>query len=59
MITSGGRNMGCMKLVGEAFRESAFSLSVDQNKRVVVLGIGSWTTTRGNDALLIANVYIL
>jgi hypothetical protein len=56
MITSGGRNLGCMKLVGEAFRESGYMLNLNEKKRVVVLSIGSWTTTRGNETLLLANV---
>ena len=58
IITSGGRNMGCMKLVGEAFKETGFSLKLNDTKKVVVLSIGSWTTTRGNEALLNSNVIL-
>ncbi len=46
--------MGCMKLVGEAFRENG--ISINESKKVSVVSIASWTTTRGNDELIIGNV---
>lgn len=55
MIISGGMHLGCMKLVGEAFKDTGYS----SDDRVPILGISNWTTIRGNEALVYANVLIL
>jgi hypothetical protein len=40
---------GCMKLMGEAMRDVASTLSPD--KQIVLLGIANWTTIRNNHIL--------
>ncbi len=47
--------MGCMKMVGEAFKDNHL---LDEKHRAVVLGIANWTTVRGNQALINNNVRI-
>ena len=54
MVTSGGQDMGCMKLVGEAFKENSFKF--DESKQVVVLAISNWRTIRGKEILKNENV---
>jgi hypothetical protein len=50
LITSGGTYNGCMKLVGEAFKENA--LSVDPSKVVTVLGITNWDSIYNKTTLI-------
>jgi hypothetical protein len=52
-VITGGINLGCMKLVGEAFKDAS---SRSDSKKIVILGIANWTTVRGNQNLLISNV---
>jgi hypothetical protein len=49
-ITTGGSYNGCMKLVGEAFEDNA--LSIDPEKKVVVLGIANWCTVTNYEKLI-------
>ena len=49
-ITSGGSYKGCMKLVGEAFKENA--LSLDPNQKVTVLGIPNWCSVAKYESLI-------
>lgn len=49
LITTGGTYNGCMKLVGEAFKEN--SLSVDSNQIADVLGIATWGSIQNNHLL--------
>ena len=49
-ITSGGSYNGCMKVVGEAFKDNA--LAIDPDKKVVVLGIANWSTVTNRDLLI-------
>ena len=42
--------MGCMQLVGEAFKEN--SLSIDPSLIVPVLGIGNWCTAANYESLI-------
>lgn len=53
LITSGGSYSGCMKLVGEAFREN--SLSIDLNHKINLLGIASWGSVCNNYKLINAS----
>jgi hypothetical protein len=50
LITTGGSYNGCMKLVGEAFKENA--LSIDPSKKVVVLGIANWCSVTKYESLI-------
>jgi hypothetical protein len=46
--------MGCMKLVGEAFKDS-----LEENaQRTVILGIANWHSIRGKESLITKNVFI-
>lgn len=54
MIISGGMHMGCMKLVGEAFKDNTYSFN--DNQKITVLGITNWRTVRGNESLVTVNV---
>jgi hypothetical protein len=47
--------MGCMKLVGEVFKEN---FSIESRMKPVVLGVTNWTTIRGNESLLNKNVIL-
>ena len=53
LITSGGSYSGCMKLVGEAFKENA--LSMDLNAKVNLLGIRNWGAVTNNHLLINVN----
>lgn len=55
IITSGGTYNGCMKLIGEAFRENA--LSVDPTKIVTVLGIANWGSIHNNKNLITTVIF--
>jgi hypothetical protein len=50
LIITGGSYNGCMKLVGEAFKNNAASISLEQ--RIVLLGIANWGTVSNNDKLV-------
>ena len=50
LVTTGGTNSGCMKLVGEAFKNN--SLSSDLDKRVTLLGIANWGSVTNNAKLI-------
>ena len=50
MITSGGSYSGCMKLVGEAFKENA--LSMDFSAKINLLGIRNWGSVTNNHLLI-------
>ncbi|RNA09709.1 transient receptor potential cation channel subfamily M member 3 isoform X26 [Brachionus plicatilis] len=50
LVTTGGTNGGCMKLVGEAFRLNAFS--IDQSNKVNLLGIADWCPVYNKSALI-------
>ena len=50
LVTTGGTNSGCMKLVGEAFKNN--SLSSDLDKRVTLLGIANWGSVTNNTKLI-------
>jgi hypothetical protein len=49
-VISGGSYMGCMQLVGEAFKEN--SLSIDPSLIVPVLGIANWCTAANYESLI-------
>lgn len=51
LITTGGTYNGCMKLVGEAFKEN--SLSIDSDQMADVLGIATWGSIQNNERLII------
>lgn len=46
--------MGCMKLVGEAFKDTIYSPG--DKLKTVVLGIANWHTVRGKSYLITNNV---
>ena len=48
--TSGGKNQGCMKLVGDAFKQN--SETIDPSQKVVVLGISDWCTIARKENLI-------
>jgi hypothetical protein len=48
---------GCMKLVGDAFKQN--SESIDPNQKVVVLGISDWGTTARKETLIRDNVRLI
>ena len=48
-IITGGFNLGVMKYVGDAMWENS---SLFQTKRIVVLGIATWTMTLHNEKLI-------
>ena len=50
-IIDGGSHMGCMQLVGEAFKEECKTYGNEEN-RTVLLGIANWTTVREKDDLI-------
>ena len=50
IIITGGSYNGCMKLVGEAFKNNA--LSIDCDKRISLLGIANWGTVTNNEKLV-------
>ena len=50
LIITGGSYNGCMKLVGEAFKDNA--LSVDLAQRIVLLGVANWGTVSNNEKLV-------
>ena len=49
-VSTGGTYRGCMKLVGEAFKEN--TLSIDPNEKIVVLGIANWGSVKKSELLL-------
>lgn len=50
LIVTGGTYNGCMKLVGEAFKNNA--LSIDLAQRIVLLGIANWGSVANNEKLI-------
>ncbi len=50
LILTGGSYNGCMKLVGEAFKNNAASISMDQ--RITLLGVANWGSVSNNDKLV-------
>ena len=52
-VTTAGYYKGYMKLIGEAFKENL--LSLDPNKKVVVLGIASWCAVANYNQLIKVN----
>lgn len=50
LITTGGSYSGCMKLVGEAFKDNA--LSMDVSHKISILGIANWGTVTSNYKLI-------
>ena len=53
-VTSGGSYNGCMRLIGDAFKNNTHS--IDSDKNVTVLGIANWCTITNNEQLLNKNV---
>lgn len=50
LIITGGSHNGCMKLVGEAFKNNA--LSIDLAQRIVLLGITNWGSVANKEKLV-------
>ncbi len=49
-IISGGSHTGCMKLIGEAFKEN--SHSIDPSLRIPVLGVSNWCSVANYETLI-------
>ncbi|RNA22376.1 transient receptor potential cation channel subfamily M member 2-like isoform X1 [Brachionus plicatilis] len=48
-LVTGGTNEGIMKIIGEAFKESAIRLK--NRRKLILLGIANWTTIKNNHLL--------
>ncbi len=57
LIVTGGSYNGCMKLVGEAFKNNA--LSIDLAQRIILLGITNWGSVANKEKLIKYDVSIL
>ena len=50
LVVTGGTNSGCMKLVGDSFKDH--SLSIGLAKNIVLLGIANWGSITNNKKLV-------
>ena len=48
IITSGGSYSGCMKIIGEAFKDNAFSI----DNKIPLIGIRNWGSVTNNYKLI-------